>query len=80
MSLMFVNPYFECNNVLLDLKNPCFAREGWYNGYHNITSKRISLSPQNQKESDLSHLGDLFDILCGHFDEKQNCVYHLHRG
>ena len=29
----------------------------------------MSLSPQNQKESDLSHLGDLSDILRGHFDE-----------
>ena len=31
----------------------------------------FSLSPQNQKESDLSHLGKLFYILCGHFDEKK---------
>ena len=29
------------------------------------------LSPLNQKESDLSHLGDLPDILHGHFDAKK---------
>ena len=30
--------------------------------------QNFSLSPQNQKESNLSHLGDLSDILRGHFD------------
>ena len=37
-------------------------------GYHLY--QEFSLSPPNQKESDLSHLGDLSDILRGHFDEK----------
>ena len=35
----------------------------------------FSLSPQNQKEGDLSHLGNLKYILCGHFDEKTNRGY-----
>ena len=30
----------------------------------------FSLWLQNQKESDLSHLGDLSNIPCGHFDGK----------
>ena len=34
--------------------------------------ENFSLSLQNQKKSDLSHLGDLSDILRGHFDEKNN--------
>ena len=37
----------------------------------------FSLSPQNQKESDLSHLSNLKYILCGHFDEKKNRGYPL---
>ena len=28
-------------------------------------------SPQNQKESDLSHLSDLSDILRGHLEDKK---------
>ena len=32
---------------------------------------RFPLSPQNQKESDLSHLGNLLYIIRGHFYEKQ---------
>ena len=31
----------------------------------------FSRSPQNAKESDLGHIGNLFNILCGHFDEKK---------
>ena len=33
--------------------------------------KIFSLPPQNQKESGLSHLGNLKYIICSHFDEKK---------
>ena len=46
--------------------NPRLTKRG---GYHPL--ENFSLSPKNQKESDLSHLGDLSDILYSHFDEKQ---------
>ena len=39
----------------------------------------FSWSLQNAKESDLGHIGNLFYILCGHFNEK-DCGYHLTRG
>ena len=38
--------------------------------YHPL--ENFSLSPQNQKENDLRHLGNLNYILCGHFDENNN--------
>ena len=31
----------------------------------------LSWSLKNAKESDLGHIGNLFYILCGHFDEKK---------
>ena len=31
----------------------------------------FSLSPQNQKDSELRHLGNLKYILCSHFNEKK---------
>ena len=40
---------------------------GW-GGYHPLRIFPVAL---NQKESDLNHLGDLFDIRRGHFDEKK---------
>ena len=45
--------------------NPRLTKGG---GYRPLPD--FSLSPQNQKESDLSHLGDLSDILRNHFNEK----------
>ena len=37
-------------------------------GWLPLPLEIFSLSPQNQKESDLSHPGDQPDILCDHFD------------
>ena len=37
-------------------------------GYHHL--EFFSLSPQNQKDSELRHLGNLKYILCSHFNEK----------
>ena len=48
-------------------------------GLVTTTLENFSLSPKNQKESDLSHPGDLSDILRGHFDEKK-WMYLLTRG
>ena len=45
--------------------NPRLTEGG---SYHPL--EIFSLSPQNQKEIDLRHLGNLNYILCGHFDEK----------
>ena len=43
--------------------------------------ENFSLSPQNQKESNLNHPGNLFDILRGHFDGGGGGLgYHLTRG
>ena len=39
-------------------------------GFH-LPLEMFSLSTQNQKESDLSHLANLNYIICGHFDEKK---------
>ena len=36
-----------------------------------IPLENFSLSPENQKESDLGHLGDLSDILCCHEKKKK---------
>ena len=49
--------------------NPCLTK-----GSVTNTLKNFSLFPQNQKESDLSHLGDISDIRYGHFDGKKNEV------
>ena len=46
-------------------------------GYHPL--ENFSLSPQNQKESDLSHLGNLKYILCGQFDEGKSGVGEVSR-
>ena len=43
--------------------NPHLLGGGW------LPLENFSLSPQNQKESDLRHLGNLNDILCSHSDE-----------
>ena len=45
------------------------SRLTMWGGHHPL--ENLSLWPQNQQESDLSHLCDLFYILCGHFDEKK---------
>ena len=46
--------------------NPCFIT-----GVVTTPLENFFLSPQNQKESDRSHVGDLSDILHGHFDQKK---------
>ena len=38
------------------------------------------LKAQNQNESDLSHQGDLSDIICGHFDEKNEGTHYPRLG
>ena len=38
----------------------------------NTPSRIVPCHHQTKIESDLSHLGDLSDIFCGHFDEKKN--------
>ena len=39
-------------------------------GYYHLEFI-FSLSPQNQKDSELRHLGNLKHILCSHFNEKK---------
>ena len=52
--------------LLSYLSNPRSTKGG---GYHLLT---VCLRPhKNAKESDPGHLGHLFYILCGHFDEKK---------
>ena len=39
-------------------------------GWLPLPSRFFPCRPKTKKESDLSHLGNLFYILCGHFNEK----------
>ena len=57
----------SCTNFLTNVFNPRLTGGG---GVATIPSRFFFSLPQpNQKESDLSHLGDLSDILRGHVDE-----------
>ena len=57
---------FSGIRTLFTTINPHLTKEG--GGYLADFSHLV---PQNQKESNLSHLGDLSDIFRSHFDENK---------
>ena len=66
MTVCIFKAFFRLMYLWNDTFNPRPTKGGW------LPTPTVCLRPyKNPKESDPGHLGHLFYILCGHFDEKK---------